>query len=158
MDETEKILKENPEHLKLFYKTTNNFRNQSREGSRNLIRQRDFLRGKIEGILELERNINFLLVQNEFDINYAKILYEEYSSNNQINQNLKDRLFDKIVEKINEFYATESFKLTKKDKNLIIKYIDEIEKSTKFKIDPDILERFRNILKESPSPRKESRF
>lgn len=95
-----------------------------------------------------------LLIQHNFDIEYAKSIYEDSGNVEGINENLREKLYEKILEKANEFYSNESFRLTKKDKNLIIKYIEEIEKSSKFKIDFDILERFRNLLNECVPLRK----
>lgn len=118
------------------------------------MRQRDYLRGKIERVMDLERNMNMLLIQNNFDINYAKQIYEDSGSVEGINETLREKLFNKIIERQNEFYGNESFRLSVKDKNLIIKYIDEIERSSKFPVDFAVLERFRNLLKEIGNKKK----
>ena len=96
-----------------------------------------------------------LLIQNNFDLNYAKNTYEDSGNVEGVDQVIRERLFELVLEKRNEYYSKESFRCTKKDKGLVVRYIDEIEKSTLFKVDFDILERFRNILKEcGPALRK----
>ncbi len=102
----------------------------------------------MERLIDVERNINTILImQNNFDVDYACVIYEESVSVDGINEKLREKLLEKIIEKKNEFYSDECYRV-KKDKFMIIKYIEEIEKSTKYQIDNVILERFRNLLRE----------
>jgi hypothetical protein len=112
------------------------------------MRQRDYLRDKMERLIGVENNINMILIiQNNFDIDYACTIYEESGIIDGINEKLREKLFEKIIEKKNEFYSNELYRV-KKDKFMIIKYIEEIEKLTKFQVDNEILEKFRILLKE----------
>jgi len=153
-DETLKTNTNNPESLKLFYKTTSSFRQQSREGSYNLIRQRDFIRGKMERLIDFERNINeILLNNNNNDINYMATIYSESLSIEGLNNNLRMNLFKFISNKKNEFYNNEMNKLTAKDKNNILKHIDDIRFSN-FDLDQGLIEKYEALLIEAPKKKK----
>jgi hypothetical protein len=153
-DETLKTNTNNPESLKLFYKTTSSFRQQSREGSYNLIRQRDFIRGKMERLIDFERNINeILLNNNNNDINYMATIYSESLSIEGLNNNLRMNLFKFISNKKNEFYNNEMNKLTAKDKNNILKHIDDIRFSN-FELDQGLILKFEALLIEAPKKKK----
>lgn len=151
-DETLKT-SNNPETLKLFYKTTSSFRQQSREGNFNLLRQRDFLRGKMERIIDFERNINDILLGNNNDIYYMATIYSESLSVEGLNNNLKMNLFKFISNKKNEFYNNEINKLTAKDKNTIMKHIDDIRISN-FDLDQGLIVKFETLLNEPIKKKK----
>lgn len=154
-DETLKTNNNNPETLKLFYKTTSSFRQQSREGSFNLLRQRDFIRGKMERLIDYEKNINEILLNNNnnCDINYIATIYSESLSIEGLNNDLRMNLFKFISNKKNEFYDNELNKLSAKDKNTIMKHIDDIKLSN-FELNNGLIGRFEALLIEAPKKKK----
>jgi len=118
------------------------------------MRQRDYIRGKMERLIDYERNINDILLNNNIiDINYITNIYTESLSIDGLNSNLRNNLYKFISNKKNEFYHNELNKLTAKDKNTILKYIDDL-KTSNFDLDHELIDKFQAILIEPLKTKK----
>lgn len=127
------------------YKTTSSWRKQSREGSFNIYRRRDNLRNTLDSIKNYENTIKEILYSNNKNIDYISSIYEECQLVEGLENKLKERLFEFICNKKNEFYSNELKRLSIKDKALISKHIEDINK-TKFKLDKKLIEKYQASL------------
>ena len=80
-------------------------------------------------------------------------IYFESLSIEGLNNNLRMNLFKFISNKKNEFYYSELCKLNVKDKNSIMKHIDDIRISN-FELDHGLIQRFEALLQEAPKKKK----
>ena len=133
------------ENLKKFYRTTTNFRMYTRDSSNNLFKQRDCLRGKIQQKNEYEKNIIDILLSSNNDLNYCTIIFNETQGLVGISTRLRDKLFNHISVKKDDFYKNEIKKLTVKDKGLASRYLDEINNEN-WNISADVIHKLQDLV------------
>lgn len=137
------------ENLKTFYKTTNTFRIQARDNCSSLYKQRDLLRCDLIKVIEIESSINEILCGFNIDFNYSTIIYKESGLIEGVKPKLRERLFKFISAKKDEFYKNEIKKISNKDKNIISKYIEDIEENKWF-VSPEIVIKLKELINSFP--------
>lgn len=138
------------DNLKIFYKTTNTFRIKNRDNSSQIYKQRDLLRNDLIKLQDCEKAIEDILISNIIDFQNAISLYRESSTLDGLKPKLREKLFHIISVRKEELYKNELKKLTVKDKNIILKYLDDIEENKWF-ISSDIINKFNELIQENHS-------
>ena len=137
------------EMLNTFYRTDMGFRSKERERFKDLISNRNNLKEQFQSKITAENNVKDILknhINNNYDINFIVSTY-----NNSCNALGKDnelcvQLYDLICNKKEEEIKNGLKKFTPKDKNNIIKIIEDIE-TNQWNIDPEIVNKLRELIK-----------
>ena len=139
---------ENSESIKSFYKTSFSFRKEIRDDTTILIKARDHLKNEFQNKFEIEKNIKEIITNsaNNFDYGQAFTLMKEYPTFTNYNQELVTSLHAIISMKKEENLKTELKKLTVKDKNAIMKHLDDI-KIHDLKVSADVIQKLRDLIK-----------
>jgi len=98
--------------------------------------------------MELENTINEILSTNYIDLNFAIGIYKESGQVEGVRQKLREKLFQFISSKKQEFFKSEISKLTNKDKNTIIKYMEDIQENKWF-VSSEIMIKFKELIQET---------
>jgi hypothetical protein len=143
------------ENLKLFCKTTTSFRKEEKTDKESLIKARELVKNDMQIKIELEKNINEFIKQNPGNhcdpntISNAVNLYKEgkqiFISSKEENKIIK-KLFEVISAIKEDHLKNEIKKLTTKDKNLILKYIEDVE-TYGWKIKDEIIKKLHDLSK-----------
>ena len=118
---------------------------KSRENNSQLLKQRDFLRNELIKIQEIEKTIAEIITNNISDFPYIVYAYKESLNLEGIKQRTRERIFQFISGKKDEFYKLEIKKLTGKDRNVAIKYLEDLEENN-WTVNTEILTRLNELV------------
>lgn len=108
------------------------------------------MRNDLIKVIEIENCIEDILSNFNIDFNYSIGIYRESANIEGVKPKLRERLFQFISSKKDEFYKTEIKKLTNKDKNVISKYVEDIE-NNKWFVSPEIMIKFKELIHDTNS-------
>jgi len=99
-------------------------------------------------VTEIEATITDIIRNNiNYDFNYAFGIYRDSQRIEGVKTKLKDKFFQFLSMKKDEYYKNEIKKLTTKDKNTILKYLEDIEEY-KWIVSSEIILKFKELLQE----------
>jgi len=113
-----------------------------------LIRARDHLKNEFHNKYEIEKAIRELITNSaaHFEFNHAMTLFKEYPTHINYNEDLISQLHQFISLKKEELLRAEIKRFSVKDKNNIIKHLEDIE-NNKLKINSDVLHKLKELIK-----------
>ena len=106
------------------------------------------LRKDLIKVDDIENSINEILSNFNIDLNYSIGIYRESCSIEGVKPKLRERLFQFISSKKDGFFKSEIKKLTNKDKNVISKYVEDIQENKWF-VSPEIMIIFKELMQDS---------
>ena len=98
-------------------------------------------------VIEIENSIDDILNNINIDFSYSAGIYKESGNIEGVKPKLREKLFKFISSKKEEFYKTEIKKLSYKDKNIILRYLEDIEVNNWF-ISSEIMIKFKDLMQD----------
>jgi hypothetical protein len=137
------------ETCKIFFKTNATFRGKEKEDSEALIKAREHLKNEFQAKFDCEKSIHHIIQtahSGMIDIPHALVVYKDslnliYPKTKQI-----EVLFNIICQKKEEMLRNDLKKFTNKDKNIILKHLEEIEVN-KLKISEEVMHKLKELSK-----------
>ena len=132
-----------------FYKTDSNFRLKEKKYFDGLMKNRNDLKNEFQIKINCQNNINDILkkyIENNYTVDYMINVYKEGCDVFGKENELVEKLFNLISTKKEDEIKNLMKKLSPKDKNNVIKILEDIE-FNQWKINPEIIGKLKDFIK-----------
>jgi hypothetical protein len=132
-----------------FYKTDSNFRLKDKKYFDGLMKNRNDLKNEFQIKINCQNNINDILkkyIENNYTVDYMINVYKEGCDVFGKENELVEKLFNLISTKKEDEIKNLMKKLSPKDKNNVIKILEDIE-FNQWKINPEIVGKLKDFIK-----------